>query len=420
MSSSVDSQKLERHPSDQMGEIAVGRGLVTWMWAGAIAILAWVPVLRVVAEYFDSWMAIGVAAVAAGGVVQWLIVVYLISPRSTTRLGYRVEQATKSWLFVMALVAIWVTVMLIVYPIADSRREIGAGSDADDAFIGAAQKLISGSYPYDENTYLNGPISTGPGWLVLVMPFGLWRGIYPLLIPTVLLVVVTLLRKNPALLGTAGAFLLILTLSPSFIEAAVTGHDLPAVGSIIAILLFFWRKNIQRPIKAVGVGILAGLVLTSRVPFAAFLVLLFLGSDGARSIRTRWTAALTATIVVFAFHVAFALWGQGQYPPSHTWDGIVARVSWQGLIAIAVGAVVAVAILPSRTGLAPQRLVSLAAILMLVVAAVYDGSAFFKDDFDLAFWEISTTTAFALPIVTLAALLSSRPAPARSSRKHAD
>lgn len=72
--------------------------------------------------------------------------------------------------FIIFLILL-VAAALIIYPKVDALKLVDKGSDQDDGVIIATTRMLSGFYPYSENTYLGNPISTGPGWLILHTPF---------------------------------------------------------------------------------------------------------------------------------------------------------------------------------------------------------------------------------------------------------
>jgi len=165
----------------------------------------------------------------------------------------------------------------IVYPLANSER-FGSGSDADDALLIAAGKLLNGEYPYYLSTYLGNMISPMPGAVLLSIPFVVlgiiaiqnvfWLG--------VLFVTVRHYFKSSPL--ALGLIWLLLLFSPTVLQNLLTGADY--VSNSIYILVFMWMMvtTISDPKSAewkrLLPAILLGIGLSSRSNFLLLMPLL--------------------------------------------------------------------------------------------------------------------------------------------------
>ena len=93
------------------------------------------------------------------------------------------------------IIMLFFTASIVVYPLADNLKEIGRGSDQDNAIIEGAQAFFANGSPYFATTYYGNPISAGPGWIILLMPLAL-SGFYLLINPISLLVLTIVILKT--------------------------------------------------------------------------------------------------------------------------------------------------------------------------------------------------------------------------------
>ncbi len=167
----------------------------------------------------------------------------------------------------------------VIYPLADARRGAGGGSTADDAMILAARSFRTSGSMYGEMVPPKIPISSGPGWVLLNLPLAN-PTLYWLLSPFYILLAVFAFSWAMHSARPAAFALCLLSSSLLFWELLTTGQDLVAVGFAFAILtLATWQLcRTPRPSWPLVIltGVLAGLVATSRFPFAGFPMLLAL------------------------------------------------------------------------------------------------------------------------------------------------
>jgi hypothetical protein len=94
----------------------------------------------------------------------------------------------KKYLYVLSILALTV-IVLYGYPIADSLKLHGKGSDQDDCVILGVENLLKAQNPYSSRTYHNNPCSTGMGVLIAYIPF-VYIGFYEL--GSVIFMIITL------------------------------------------------------------------------------------------------------------------------------------------------------------------------------------------------------------------------------------
>jgi len=145
----------------------------------------------------------------------------------------------------IGLIFIVIVINAFVYPIADSLKYWGRGSDQDDALIVTALNLISGRNPYEARTYFHiNPISPGPGWIILNIPFTL-TGLYFLLVPTYLFTLLFFIKKISKGYYLPNIFLVLCISSLAFWETTVVGSDMFAIGVLLTLAFasFFYGIN---------------------------------------------------------------------------------------------------------------------------------------------------------------------------------
>jgi intracellular septation protein A len=127
--------------------------------------------------------------------------------------------------------------------------------------------MLSGLYPYSENTYVGNPISIGPGWLILHTPFVaihlyILASVFFIALNGILIVYLTGHYRGVTLMS------FLLASSLLFWERFVTGTDMLTMGAVSAsaVSLFFISKLLKRRWIIMCGIILAVLVCSSRIP----------------------------------------------------------------------------------------------------------------------------------------------------------
>jgi hypothetical protein len=227
----------------------------------------------------------------------------------------QVDERWARWLLVGFFVAA-VVAFAVVYPIADARKVVGGGTDADDALDLAVRAVLRGQYPYLERTYLNNPITPLLGWIGLAVPFvevfgrAAYLNVFWLGVWLVLLRVVS---------GSAwvGGVLAVMTFVV-FAGVSITylnGSD--SFASVVAIcLLVVCMERVPWPVLAV----LTGVVLSSRFNVVLLLPVLAAMLGARRALPFGTLAGLVWLCVSFAPWLVDA----ADFSPLHTY-GMLGR-----------------------------------------------------------------------------------------------
>lgn len=168
------------------------------------------------------------------------------------------------YLYVLSILSL-AAIVLYGYPIADSLKLHGKGSDQDDCVILGVENLLKAQNPYSSRTYHNNPCSTGMGVLIAYIPF-VYIGFYEL--GSVIFMIITLwylyINRGPKL-----AFFYKITLLTNilFIELMVVGSDLFFIGFFLLIAALYMDANIDNMSigKTLLLSVLVGLVASSRI-----------------------------------------------------------------------------------------------------------------------------------------------------------
>ena len=213
----------------------------------------------------------------------------------------------------LALLLGLTAVIAVVYPLADGLRNVGEGSDHDDALVLAATRLAEGSWPYGVRTYLGMPITPGPGWLLLWLPLAAMHMVW-LVGPLALAAWAWAMAKATGTWRASNVALVLLGTSAACWEHLVTGGDYLAIGALATtVVLMAHGRRLPWSLIA-GLALVLGLVATSRVVF----LYLPLAAAAALWPRDRRVASLVAGLGVAAalgLHAAFYLPNPEAYSP---------------------------------------------------------------------------------------------------------
>jgi hypothetical protein len=189
-----------------------------------------------------------------------LLIIYLFKLRKSI-----IDHISKNkYLYILSIFCL-ATIVLYGYPIADSLKLHGKGSDQDDCVILGVENLLKAQNPYSSRTYRNNPCSTGMGVLIAYIPF-VYIGFYEL--GSVIFMIITLwylyINRGPKL-----AFFYKITLLTNilFIELMVVGSDLFLIGFFLLIAALYMDANIDNMSigKTLLLSVLVGLVASSRI-----------------------------------------------------------------------------------------------------------------------------------------------------------
>ena len=239
-----------------------------------------------------------------------------------------------SWQVTIGLILAMLVATAAIYPYADGLKEIGGGSDADDAVILGVTRLFQGLYPYDIVTYSGHLLSPGPGWLLLWAPLVL-LDLFWLAGPLSVGFLAWSLQRSTGSWTSPNALLLLLSSSLCLWEGLVTGSDYLMIGSMCAgLVLVLWSAQSRRLVLILAA--LLGLVATSRVvflylPAAAAVALWPRSKENARLV------AIVGTAIAVVTHGLFLLWQPESFSPLHVigmgGDYTTPWIRWFGVIA---------------------------------------------------------------------------------------
>src|ERR1700754_3538157 len=100
-------------------------------------------------------------------VVAYLVYVWLLRAWAVNRSPKTMRLPASQ----LALLTVLTITIYFVYPVADARIDIGAGSTSDDAMMAPIHALLAGHRLYDLGGLLTVPASPGPAWLLANAPF---------------------------------------------------------------------------------------------------------------------------------------------------------------------------------------------------------------------------------------------------------
>lgn len=223
----------------------------------------------------------------------------------------KLKISKSKWLLI-AMVAVFFLEALFLYPIADGRKAIHSGSDEDDAIIVAADQMRALHFPYAQKTYLGGPISPGPGWIMLNIP-AIKVHLYALQGPLLLALLAWMLRRRSA--REAFLFVAVLLFCPAIHLLISNGSDLVALSA--AFMLFGVSVYQQRSLFAcIGWSVLLGFVATARINLIAVPVAMLCMRKDWKTARA-WMETAIAVMTAACLHAAFYLHAPSEYAPFH-------------------------------------------------------------------------------------------------------
>lgn len=270
-----------------------------WRYSVPVALLCAASSAQVIAKYLhSSWQRtlahlLCVTAVASAPyIARWLA-------------------GIADWLIII-LFAMFFLEALVVYPKADARKQINAGSDADDALIQASDALRGFKYPYENRTYLGNPISAGPGWAILDIPASALH-LYALQTPILLAGFAYFLYRRSREAGLL--FSGVLAATPVLHEITAVGLDLALLSGALSLMVYSMREKESSPRSAMW-AFLGGLVWTARINMIVVPVALQWMRFGVFSRRRLGVTAASLALAI-GLHGAFYFAHPSQYMPIH-------------------------------------------------------------------------------------------------------
>jgi hypothetical protein len=278
-------------------------------------------------------------------------------------------------------------------------RHVAHPSTGPDAMVVPMVRLLEGNQPYAAPLWDGALISPGPGWMLLNAPLST-NGLIVLLSPFWLALAAGLLASRDAVAGAL--FVGALFASRDFLVQSAGGHDIFAVNLAVTTVCLLAPHCMRNRARLIGLAILAGLVVTARVPLVLLVPVLGLGlARGDR--RAGLVFTCVALVVAALFHAAFGAWAAWDgvfYQPLHVF---LRAKSGAGpvfmLISAAGGAAACVAIYRlARPG--PAALMLCCWLLEFgLFAPIGLGELVNVNHFDVTMWEGRHYIAWSLPLL---------------------
>ena len=279
------------------------------------------PALRALFKYLTEihWLLVPAYLVAT-----LLFTAQLLHGKSFRRKLERTSTlATFTGLLLLILVAnLW------LYPIADARKEAGAGSNQDHSLIITGERLWQGNNPYKGEQWPHESAAAGPGWVIIASPLTA-NGLFILLNPLIIALTASVLVYVRRSFFAGVTFLLLMMSSLAFWELTVVGSDMISVGCLMLIatisVYYGWQRGgVAKLLSAM----LLAFVATGRAVFF-YLIPLFAAFQRKRDKRSTLQFLLIAGGMFLILHLSFYLWTPKWYLPLHVfWKGEVLLGRW--------------------------------------------------------------------------------------------
>lgn len=302
-------------------------------------------------------------------------------------------------------------IVLVVMGVADVHLYTRTITSPDPLTTGLAlsepgRALLHGHDPYAVRLPHDAPISPGPGWILLMLPFAAGSSLG--LLNAVVLGLLAVLVWQHSRFGAVVLVLLCLA-EPMFIAEASHGQDLFVISLSLAILCLLLTTVRLSRLNVALIGLLGGFVATSRVPIILFVLLIGLGLWKLNRAAGALFAAVSLAVCSL-LHLGFAVWSWHnghRYPPLH----IAGRATGQGGIVptvIAALLLVAAAVWVARwVDGTPERWLLGCWLLMTLLFAPNGLKELVNTHFNWA-WEGDNYISFPLPLLITAIALRVR------------
>ncbi len=306
----------------------------------------------------------------------------------------------RSKITTFVLLFLTIVISFFLYPRLEG---IGRGGTGDDAMILPAQALFNGIGMYNVHLFDGAPVSPGPGWIamnaifVMTGTYGLFNTIYLGLIGFLVI------WKKQKWISELNLMLLFLMLSFAVIEQIYSRQDLLAVGCGFLICVFLVEFFLDQQ-NFYWIGILAGLIATSRIIFIAFpilIMLIYYKKNPPVIVKFGLVSILTA----IAFHL-IGYFTSDFYQPLHL---ILNRAPDRvGLLFIVAGGLVSLVILfiaLRHPGDSTKARLTWISILLFIPLFFISIGELQNGQFNLANWEAARYLLPALPVSLFAIFL---------------
>lgn len=362
-------------------------GGMAGIWMAAIAVLLLATSARNIWRHFDKpWpIAFAFAALLGAGL-------YALNAIDRRPGFLRRTLHSKELLYVLAA-----AVGIVGYLLYRRVDGLGTGSTSDDAFMLPIQALVAGKALYGVQLFDGAPISPGPGWLLLNLPFGS-TFLHAWLTP---FYCVASTRAFARAIGDNNNLPLVSCMAvPIFWTLAGSGSDLVALGFALPLCLLLVENHLRDNASVLWLALLVGTLTTARIVFSPVPILiglLFLKKDRALAIRF----AIAATLVNGIWHGIFFACSD-PYPPLHLFNRGAHHVGFDLMAIGGVAALLLAGLLVRWCGNDfGARLRWFAGVLALVLAVVALGELR-TVRYDPAEWEGANYLFVAVPALMFA------------------
>lgn len=260
-----------------------------------------IPDIRPLIRYYpaSSWSQLDTELNFNLSYLYWIILTgYLGINLFILNIIHKRQEIFSSPIIVIGLLAVIFLVVTYIY----SLKGLNAGTDQDDALFQGSRMMLRWKFPYFP-TWAGNPMSPGPGWLFLTIPFALVNHIEWFNLS--LLSVMTIMLGKRFGWHSASIFLFILLSSLTFWETITSGSDLPAIGLAIAITVLCMHESHNKILFTITV-LLAGVLATSRLIFIFIPVIIgimFWKKDKKTALFFMLSTTTIAAILFAIFYV---------------------------------------------------------------------------------------------------------------------
>ncbi len=213
-------------------------------------------------------------------------------------------------LSVILIIVIWL-IGQFIYPLKEGLNKGGTGDDAMQQPILA---MMRGNAPYNIKLFDGAPISPGLGWLLLNAPFTLFgaSSLFNVFYIGLTMFLYVKYRKNITLVNMATISIM---LCFSCWEQIYSYHDILAIGFSFMTIFLITEYAMTSNLSAFFLGILAGVIATSRLIFF-FLPALIALLNYRRFRKGSIIYGLTGTLTAIGIHIVGYITSE-YYQPLH-------------------------------------------------------------------------------------------------------
>lgn len=306
-----------------------------------------------------------------------------------------INKPLSSWKLTILLLIVFYFIGTFLYARMEGLNKGGTGDDAMEQPILA---MMQGKGPYEVRLFDNAPISPGLGWLLLNAPFTV-LGISSLL--NVFYMGLTMLALNVLTKKATHANMLLLATMLCFSawEQVYSYHDLLAIGFAFTLLFLLVEHYSTDIAKTLLLGVLTGVVATSRIIFIfiPFLLAFIIYKRNPKiAILYAFTGTFTATGIHFIGYVT-----SEYYQPLHIIGRGYSNIPmWMIVLGITITGIIFLSSLKNNeTGF--QNDLFWFSILLVVPLFFISTGELVGRGFDLKTWEAAHYLLPALPSILL-------------------